>query len=144
MQLEAAASQGEGEGAAASGGVDGSIDAPKRSAQTSRGDNAIVEMFKASSHPKIAVFHVLFKVASVVLFFLGTLLGLGYISWFVPCVILLCVDFWVVKNITGRIMVGLRWWSDIDEVYLYLSCHSHKAGNSHLFLSAGRRKRLEV
>jgi len=24
-------------------------------------------------------------------------------------------DFWTVKNITGRIMVGLRWWSEIDE-----------------------------
>lgn len=115
MQLEAAASQGaSGTG---SGAVDGNIDAPKRSTPAGRGgDNAIVEMFKASSHPKVAVFHVLFKVLAIVLFFLGALLGLGYISWFVPCVILLCVDFWVVKNITGRIMVGLRWWSDIDEV----------------------------
>lgn len=24
-------------------------------------------------------------------------------------------DFWTVKNITGRILVGLRWWSEIDD-----------------------------
>jgi len=22
-----------------------------------------------------------------------------------------CLDFWVVKNITGRLLIGLRWWS---------------------------------
>ncbi len=25
------------------------------------------------------------------------------------------VDFWIVKNICGRILVGLRWWVDFDE-----------------------------
>ena len=25
------------------------------------------------------------------------------------------VDFWVVKNLSGRYLVGLRWWSNLDE-----------------------------
>ncbi|CAF1117330.1 unnamed protein product [Brachionus calyciflorus] len=25
------------------------------------------------------------------------------------------MDFWTVKNITGRLLVGLRWWNHIDE-----------------------------
>jgi hypothetical protein len=25
------------------------------------------------------------------------------------------IDFWVVKNVTGRLLVNLRWWSEIDE-----------------------------
>ena len=25
------------------------------------------------------------------------------------------MDFWTVKNVTGRLMVGLRWWNFIDE-----------------------------
>ncbi len=25
------------------------------------------------------------------------------------------IDFWTVKNISGRLLVGLRWWNDIDE-----------------------------
>uniref|UniRef100_A0A2R9BRD4 Golgi apparatus membrane protein TVP23 homolog n=1 Tax=Pan paniscus TaxID=9597 RepID=A0A2R9BRD4_PANPA len=30
-------------------------------------------------------------------------------------IILLSCDFWAVKNITGRLMVGLRWWNHVDE-----------------------------
>ncbi|KAJ8623461.1 hypothetical protein MRB53_031990 [Persea americana] len=25
------------------------------------------------------------------------------------------LDFWVVKNVSGRILVGLRWWNEINE-----------------------------
>lgn len=24
------------------------------------------------------------------------------------------MDFWAVKNITGRLLVGLRWWNFVD------------------------------
>ena len=34
---------------------------------------------------------------------------------FVSCIILLAFDFWTVKNITGRLLVGLRWWSYVQE-----------------------------
>ncbi|XP_055326019.1 uncharacterized Golgi apparatus membrane protein-like protein CG5021, partial [Sitodiplosis mosellana] len=30
-------------------------------------------------------------------------------------VLLLSADFWTVKNITGRLLVGLRWWNYIDD-----------------------------
>ena len=32
----------------------------------------------------------------------------------VVCILLLAADFWVVKNITGRLLVGLRWWNIVD------------------------------
>ena len=47
------------------------------------------------------------------------------------CVLL---DFWIVKNVTGRYLVGMRWWSVIDskgrtnysfESYDYDIKHSH-------------------
>lgn len=25
------------------------------------------------------------------------------------------MDFWTVKNVTGRLMVGLRWWNYVDD-----------------------------
>lgn len=35
------------------------------------------------------------------------------------------VDFWIVKNVTGRLLVGLRWWNDFDhegkEIWKYES-----------------------
>jgi len=29
--------------------------------------------------------------------------------------LLLAFDFWTVKNVSGRLMVGLRWWNKIEE-----------------------------
>ena len=37
------------------------------------------------------------------------------VQQFIIVTILGAVDFWVVKNVTGRLLVGLRWWSDFDD-----------------------------
>ncbi|RKO85509.1 hypothetical protein BDK51DRAFT_1527, partial [Blyttiomyces helicus] len=34
---------------------------------------------------------------------------------FVIIILLLSFDFWTVKNVTGRLLVGLRWWNEIRE-----------------------------
>jgi len=39
----------------------------------------------------------------------------SFIASFVTVVLLLSMDFWTVKNITGRLMVGLRWWNYVDD-----------------------------
>jgi len=39
----------------------------------------------------------------------------SFITNFVVCVVLLSLDFWVVKNVSGRILVGLRWWNEVSE-----------------------------
>ena len=39
----------------------------------------------------------------------------NFILIFVLCIILLAFDFWTVKNISGRLLVGLRWWSYVRE-----------------------------
>jgi hypothetical protein len=33
----------------------------------------------------------------------------------VTCVLLLAGDFWVTKNVSGRLLVGLRYWNEIDD-----------------------------
>ncbi|KIZ07377.1 putative FAM18-like protein [Monoraphidium neglectum] len=35
-----------------------------------------------------------------------------FVTNFVVCIVLLAMDFWTVKNVTGRLLVGLRWWND--------------------------------
>lgn len=30
-------------------------------------------------------------------------------------VILLSLDFWTVRNVSGRVLVGLRFWNQVDE-----------------------------
>lgn len=39
----------------------------------------------------------------------------SFITAFVFVVLLLSADFWTVKNITGRLLVGLRWWNYVDD-----------------------------
>jgi glucan phosphoethanolaminetransferase (alkaline phosphatase superfamily) len=56
----------------------------------------------------------LLKVATVVMFLL--------LGWFLNpltvaemVIIVAAIDFWVTKNLAGRLLVGLRWWVDFDE-----------------------------
>ena len=41
--------------------------------------------------------------------------GARFITLTVIIILLLACDFWVVKNVTGRLLVGLRWWNKVDE-----------------------------
>jgi len=66
-------------------------------------------------HPIVAMFHVLFRAAAILVYVFGGFFFEGYISIVVTVLVLLCLDFWTVKNVTGRILVGLRWWNQIDE-----------------------------
>jgi len=40
------------------------------------------------------------------------------LRWTVPEIVIVisAMDFWVTKNVTGRLLVGLKWWEEIDEV----------------------------
>lgn len=53
--------------------------------------------------------------ASFVVFYFLNLFIDHTIIVFILVVILAVCDFWTVKNVTGRILVGLRWWNEIQE-----------------------------
>ena len=36
------------------------------------------------------------------------------VNIFVTVLLSSCLDFWLVKNVTGRYLIGLRWWSASD------------------------------
>mmetsp|Transcript_24549 Transcript_24549/g.24792 ORF Transcript_24549/g.24792 Transcript_24549/m.24792 type:complete len:241 (-) Transcript_24549:152-874(-) len=71
--------------------------------------------FKASKHPGAALFHVLFKTLAILAYIFGGWFTSSFIFIFVVCILLLAFDFWTVKNVTGRLLVGLRWWSYVKE-----------------------------
>ena len=48
-------------------------------------------------------------------YWLSDLFGLGFVTTFVFIVLLLAFDFWTVKNVSGRLLVGLRWWNEVRE-----------------------------
>ena len=73
------------------------------------------EFLRKAAHPGIWIWHMLFKAAAIVSYFFLNLFIDNYVMTFISVILLSAFDFWVVKNITGRILVGLRWWSQVKD-----------------------------
>ncbi|RIA97652.1 hypothetical protein C1645_686696, partial [Glomus cerebriforme] len=71
-------------------------------------------IFKIYSHPVALVFHLLFRTGAIIIYLFGGIFTEHETFIFIICVLLLSFDFWTVKNVTGRLLVGLRWWNDIQ------------------------------
>ncbi|XP_056285426.1 Golgi apparatus membrane protein TVP23 homolog B isoform X13 [Pseudoliparis swirei] len=69
---------------------------------------------KKLKHPLASFFHLFFRVSAVLVYLLCGLFSGSFIACMVAIILLLSCDFWTVKNITGRLMVGLRWWNQVD------------------------------
>uniref|UniRef100_A0A1B6EMY5 Golgi apparatus membrane protein TVP23 homolog n=1 Tax=Cuerna arida TaxID=1464854 RepID=A0A1B6EMY5_9HEMI len=67
------------------------------------------------THPYVTFFHLAFRGAALLLYIFCNSGGVSFITTFVVVTLLLSMDFWTVKNITGRLMVGLRWWNYVDD-----------------------------
>ena len=78
-----------------------------------------MQIFSDSTHPVACLFHCLFKLGAIFLYVFcgwrGPVIGANFITVTVFCILLLAADFWVVKNVTGRLLVGLRWWNRVEQ-----------------------------
>jgi hypothetical protein len=53
--------------------------------------------------------------ASLLVYLLGLrLLTSNFVLIFIITILLLAIDFYYLKNIAGRRLVGLRWWNEVD------------------------------
>ena len=90
----------------------------------------ITNFIQHANNPCIVLFTLLFKVLAILFFLIGGLLNSEALE-FILVVILSAFDFWFVKNVSGRILVGLRWWNEIkedgSEVWIYESDHEKRA-----------------
>ncbi|XP_048843196.1 Golgi apparatus membrane protein TVP23 homolog B [Brienomyrus brachyistius] len=66
-------------------------------------------------HPLASFFHLFFRVSAILVYLLCEILSSSFIACMVTIILLLSCDFWTVKNVTGRLMVGLRWWNQVDD-----------------------------
>lgn len=66
-------------------------------------------------HPIALCFHLLFRTTAIFLYIFSSFIFGNFITVFVIMIALLSADFWTVKNISGRLLVGLRWWNHVDE-----------------------------
>lgn len=52
--------------------------------------------------------------ASLLVYLLGLLFTSNFVLIFIVTILLLAADFYYLKNIAGRRLVGLRWWNEVD------------------------------
>lgn len=76
------------------------------------------ERISQSSHPVCLVCYMFFRGAPLFIYLFGNLF-IGFITkqnqfifLFITVILLVCADFWNLKNIGGRLLVGLRWWNE--------------------------------
>jgi hypothetical protein len=67
------------------------------------------------NHPVAAFFHFIFKALALLIYLIASVAGISYVSEFITVTLLLAADFWVVKNVTGRLLVALRWWNHVKD-----------------------------
>ena len=77
--------------------------------------SGVLGLLKRSAHPVAVVFHYLFKVMGVLSYFLLGLLVSNSTLEFIIIILLAAFDFWTVQNVTGRLLVGLRWRNRVKE-----------------------------
>ncbi|KNG74124.1 hypothetical protein PFMG_00065 [Plasmodium falciparum IGH-CR14] len=82
------------------------------------------EFIQKMNHPYICMIHVLPKFFSIFIYFLGPFLfrnekskEYDFIITFAITFFLVSLDFYLVKNITGRFLVRMIWWIDSGEDY---------------------------
>ena len=63
----------------------------------------------------VVVLHTAFKLSALITYLCASILTSSFIACFITVMILLSADFWIVKNISGRLLAGLRWWSVVDD-----------------------------
>ena len=100
---------------AASSGADVSIGMPSASESMQPMAFQQPPTFQPEFQKKVCFFHVFFKLSAIFVFLFQGFLHSGYITTFVFVTLFSAADFWTVKNVTGRLLVGLRWHNDIDE-----------------------------
>jgi Eukaryotic protein of unknown function (DUF846) len=72
-------------------------------------------ILRQSSHKSTATFHIALKLAAISSYLLLGFFTSSFVIQFVVTVTLLAVDFWTVKNVSGRLLVGLRWWNEVGD-----------------------------
>jgi hypothetical protein len=82
----------------------------------SSGAGVIVPGFlRNAAHPYVCLFHLVFKGLAIFTYWIIYALTKDIVFTFILTTIFLAADFWTVKNVTGRILVGLRWWNKMNE-----------------------------
>ncbi|KAI4526647.1 Golgi apparatus membrane protein TVP23 [Schizophyllum commune] len=68
-----------------------------------------------SAHPLALAFLYAFRIAAIVVYLFCGIVTTNYVLANVIVVVLLAMDFWNCRNVSGRTLVGLRFWNQVDD-----------------------------
>ncbi|KAJ9615780.1 Golgi apparatus membrane protein tvp23 [Cladophialophora chaetospira] len=77
--------------------------------------------WRLSAHPITLLTYLGFRIGSLLMYLFGVLFIRNFVLVFILTLLLLSLDFYYLKNIAGRRLVGLRWWNEVET----------SSGNSH-------------
>ncbi|CCM00954.1 uncharacterized protein FIBRA_03001 [Fibroporia radiculosa] len=75
----------------------------------------IAGILRQSAHPLALLCLYLFRIAAIAVYVLCGFFTNNFVISTVMVVVLLAMDFWNCRNVAGRILVGLRYWNQVDE-----------------------------
>ncbi|KAL7067178.1 hypothetical protein ACR3K2_23830 [Cryptosporidium serpentis] len=99
----------------------------------------LINITNPPGNPIICLLHIAFKILALFTFLFGPIIfrmltNDEFIICFFSTIILLSLDFWIVKNVTGRILVGMRWWYEIsstgETIWMFQSIQNNQVPNS--------------
>mmetsp|Transcript_28056 Transcript_28056/g.51223 ORF Transcript_28056/g.51223 Transcript_28056/m.51223 type:complete len:221 (+) Transcript_28056:91-753(+) len=93
----------------------GQASGPAQAEAPGRPSFRVVDMVKNAGHPVVCIFTGLFKIIVLFVYIVGRYFSSSYVTTFIMTTIFAALDFWTVKNVSGRILVGLRWWNHVTE-----------------------------
>jgi len=68
--------------------------------------------WRLSAHPITLCVFIAFRLSSLLLYLLGMWFSSNFVLILILTTLLLSFDFYYLKNIAGRRLVGLRWWNE--------------------------------
>lgn len=71
--------------------------------------SGVQNIMASSSNPNVCMFHIGFKLAAIICYIFLGMLSSDKVIMYIIVITLCAFDFWTVKNVTGRLLVGLRW-----------------------------------
>ncbi|KAB8236209.1 Golgi apparatus membrane protein tvp23 [Aspergillus alliaceus] len=70
--------------------------------------------WRLSAHPITLLCFLGFRIGALLMYLFGVLFIKNFILVFILTLLLLAADFYYLKNIAGRRLVGLRWWNEVN------------------------------
>lgn len=90
----------------------------------------ITNAIQKSSNPVLCLITILVKLIAISSFILLSIF-LQNSTIYLIVILLGAADFWIMKNLSGRKLVGLRWWNEVkengEEVWIFESKNERKS-----------------